>query len=69
MKNKRIQASDLQWKGYTYIDEGLENCEDIADLYEEYGTRLNDGTVSGDDNTSDDPDNDHGFQVKKMGDV
>ena len=70
MKKKRIKASDLQWKGDTYICEELENCEDTMDLLEEYGTRLGDGTVSSDDIVSEDEeDNFHGFQIKKAGDV
>jgi hypothetical protein len=67
MTNNRIQASDLQWKGYTYIDEGLESCGDVADLGNEYGTRLSDGTVSGDDLDYDADDANYHFQIKKIG--
>lgn len=67
---KRIKASHLQWKGYTYISEELENCEDTMDLFNEYGTRLDDGTVNSDDAVdNDEADNYHGFQIKRAGEV
>ncbi len=54
MKKKRVCAENLQFKNYVFIDEEYENTDDIADLYEEYGTRLKDGTVNGDDHGDED---------------
>ena len=65
---KRIKASSLQWKGYDYICEELENCEDTADLLDEYGTRLADGTIDNDD-SSYDADDYHGLRVKSLGEL
>jgi hypothetical protein len=65
---KRIKAKDLQWKSYSYIDEGLENCEGaIEGMQGEYGTRLLDGTVCNDDTDYDADDANYHFQIKKIG--
>ena len=62
---KRIKAEDLQFKGYDYICEELENCDDTIDLSEEFGTRIEDGTVSADDVRSYDADHHH-YQIKRV---
>ncbi len=45
MKKKRIKASDLQFRGYSFVDEEYDNVYDTVDLDDEFGTRLLDGTV------------------------